>query len=253
MNRTMLNPSSSNTNRVRKELSPTIFLSYAHEDEEAASRLCKDFKHAGINVWFDKESLFPGQKWKSAINKAIRECQYFLVIFSTNSVTKRGFIQKEIKEALALFEEFPEDEIFIIPVRLDKCEPSYEKLRDIHRADMFPDWEHGLTKILARLKLDKNISLTSNSIQDKLCLNCNGPVIEYIKKDNTKNGLEFSIGYQCNKCGMIFEPFGGKKCPKCNTLMSWKKQGESEGAYGMIEDDFAWECPKCREIKFGQH
>lgn len=248
----MLKSSSSNSNGVRKDSSPTtVFLSYAHEDEDAASRLCKDLKQAGVDVWFDKESLLPGQRWKSAINRAIRECRYFLAVLSTKSVTKRGFVQKEIAEALDLLEEFPEHKIFIIPVRLDKCEPSHEKLRDIHRVDMFPEWEQGLTMILASMEIDKIGSLTLNSIQDKLCLNCSGPIIEYIKKDNTEDGLECHVGYQCVRCGKLFEPFEGKRCPKCNILMFWRKQGESEGAYGMYEDDFAWECPKCGDTIIG--
>ena len=40
-------------------------------------------------------------------------------------------MQKEFKYALDVFDEFPESQISVIPVRLDDCEISYQNLRDI--------------------------------------------------------------------------------------------------------------------------
>lgn len=105
-------------------------------------------RNLGRDVWFDKDSLLGGQRWLSAITEAIRNSSYFITLLSSNSVGKRGIVQKEIKEALKIVENLPEDEIFIIPVRLDECEPSYQLLRDIHWIDLFPDWEAGLKQIV---------------------------------------------------------------------------------------------------------
>ena len=41
----------------------TVFISYAREDSDAAKRLKKDLKDAGLNPWLDKEELLPGQNW----------------------------------------------------------------------------------------------------------------------------------------------------------------------------------------------
>ncbi len=49
--------------------------------------------------------------------------------------------------ALDVLDEFPENEIFIIPVRLDDCEPIHERLRNLHRVDLFRSYEHSLKKI----------------------------------------------------------------------------------------------------------
>jgi hypothetical protein len=38
----------------------------------------------------------------------------FLALLSQNSVTKRGYVQKELSEALDILDEFPSSEIFII-------------------------------------------------------------------------------------------------------------------------------------------
>jgi len=43
---------------------PKIFLSYARIDSDIAKQIYSDLRRYNVNVWFDKESLFPGQKWK---------------------------------------------------------------------------------------------------------------------------------------------------------------------------------------------
>jgi hypothetical protein len=103
------------------ELFPQIFLSYAQEDFESARRLFNDLKALGVNIWFDKESLLPGQNWRVAITGAIKRSRYFLAVLSGNSVTKKGYVQKEMKHALEVVDEYPETEIFLIPVRLNAC------------------------------------------------------------------------------------------------------------------------------------
>jgi hypothetical protein len=44
---------------------PKIFLSYAHEDIGTAKRIYQDLKRYGLGVWFDNESLLPGQNWEN--------------------------------------------------------------------------------------------------------------------------------------------------------------------------------------------
>ncbi len=131
------------------ETKPKVFLSYAHEDIGMAKRLSSDLKRFGLNIWIDFESLLPGQNWKVTIEKAINQSQFYLLLLSSNSVTKRGFIQKEMKLAFEMLEQCSEDDIFMIPARLDDCESSL-KIKDIHYIDLFPDNEYhnGLKKIL---------------------------------------------------------------------------------------------------------
>ena len=97
-----------------------VFISYAREDIETARKLYHDLKQAGISPWMDKEDLLPGQNWRVMISKAIQESKYFLAVLSSHSLTKRGFVQKELKMALDILDEFPEDDIFIIPMGVIK-------------------------------------------------------------------------------------------------------------------------------------
>jgi acyl carrier protein len=131
-----------------------IFISYGREDAEAAKSIYDELKDAGLDPWLDTESLVPGQQWKSTIRKAIRESRYFLALLSHRSVSRKGFINKELAEALEVLEEYPESEIFLIPVRLDDCRPSHEKLSELHRVDMFPSWDKGMRQIRKAIKLD---------------------------------------------------------------------------------------------------
>jgi len=137
-----------------------IFISYAREDIETARKLMADLEKAGIKTWLDKEDLLPGQKWRTIISKEIRECSHFLAVLSSKSLSTRGFVQKELKMALDMLNEFPDDEIFVIPVRIEECEPGDEQLKEIHWADLFPSYEKGfqdILRVLSQYQQDGNI------------------------------------------------------------------------------------------------
>ena len=125
-----------------------IFISYSREDEAQAAFVQQALTRAGFEVWFDKNNLRPGDDWNAQIHSAIRDCRFFLALLSSNSLGKRGYVQKEVKLALDVLDEFPPDEIFIVPVRLDNCNPQHERLRMLNWVNMFPDTEPGLTRIV---------------------------------------------------------------------------------------------------------
>lgn len=131
---------------------PTAFLSYAREDIEQAERLFNDLREVGVNVWFDKHSLLPGQKWKAAIREAMKNSRFFLALLSTSSINKRGYVQKELKEALEIYDEYPESAIFLIPIRLDECIPLDERVKNLHWVDMYQGWERGLARIVRTIE-----------------------------------------------------------------------------------------------------
>lgn len=127
---------------------PTVFLSYAREDASAAQRLYSALVSAGTQVWFDQECLAPGARWETTIRQAIRESRHFVCLFSSRSVGKQGFVNREIREALEILDTYPDTEIYFIPVRLDHCSPSHERVRELNWVDLFPDWEPGMGKLL---------------------------------------------------------------------------------------------------------
>ena len=128
-------------------MSRTVFISYAREDAEHADRLYNDLKAGGLIPQRDKDAILPGYNWEIAIRKTIKNSQFFIPLFSSNSVDKIGYVQKELKYVIDNFDEFPESQIYVIPARLDNCQISYRKLEDIQYIDLFPDWDKGIGQI----------------------------------------------------------------------------------------------------------
>jgi len=127
-----------------------IFLSYAREDEEQAEDLYQRLSDAGLKPWMDKKDILPGERWKSSIRKAIQGSDFFLACLSANSVTKRGFLQKEIKDALDVWEEMLDSDIYLIPARLQDCEVPKE-LREFQWVDLFE--ANGWTRLVEAIQV----------------------------------------------------------------------------------------------------
>lgn len=125
-----------------------VFISHASEDTSAAKRLAKKLREDGFEPWLYVENLLPGQKWSYEVEKMMHTSDVVLVCFSTASVMKEGYIQREYKRAAWLQEEKPEGMIFIIPVRLDNCDLPYF-VHELQSVD-YPD---GYDRLVAALSL----------------------------------------------------------------------------------------------------
>jgi hypothetical protein len=62
--------------------------------------------------------------------------RFFIFFASHHSAEKRGFVQKELKEALEIWKEKLEDDIYLIPVRLEECTVP-TALSDLQYVDVF--------------------------------------------------------------------------------------------------------------------
>lgn len=130
-----------------------IFISYAREDATFARRVFDDLAGRGHAPWLDEELLLPGQNWRMAIEQAIRESALFLALLSARSVSKAGYVQKEMRQALDVLEEMPPGSVYVVPTRIELCEPSHAVLRDLHWVDLFPSYEDGFSRILQVIDL----------------------------------------------------------------------------------------------------
>lgn len=75
---------------------------------------------------------------------------FIILLLSSISVKKRGYIQKEYKLTLDVLETIPDDEIYVIPLRLDNCNIPVE-FKKYHYKDLFPDLEKSLDLIIKRI------------------------------------------------------------------------------------------------------
>lgn len=117
-----------------------IFLCYARSDQENVILLYDNLSKAGQIPWMDQKCIQGGEKWETAIRRAIRESDFFVVCLSKKSINRRGFIQREIRLALNIWDEKLDDDIYLIPARLENCDVTHERLREIQWVDLFePD------------------------------------------------------------------------------------------------------------------
>jgi DNA segregation ATPase FtsK/SpoIIIE-like protein len=139
----------------------SVFLCHSTDDKPAVRplyhRLCED----GFDPWLDEEKLLPGQEWATEIRKAVRSSDVVIVCLSHESTTKAGYVQKEIKYALDVADEQPEGSIFLIPVRLEKCQVP-ERLRHVQWVNLFQ--RKGYEKLASALRLRaKRIGVTTKT------------------------------------------------------------------------------------------
>jgi outer membrane protein assembly factor BamD (BamD/ComL family) len=127
-----------------------VFLCHASGDKLPVRDLYKRLTNEGVDAWLDKEKLLPGQDWQAEIPRAVREADVVVVCLSNKSITKEGYVQKEIKFALDIAEEKPEGTIFLIPARLEDC-PVPERLSRWQWVDLYE--ENGFLQLLRSLKL----------------------------------------------------------------------------------------------------
>lgn len=80
-------------------MADSIFISYAHKDEEFVQRLAADLQRAAVEgVWFDRSDLIPGDDWQARIRHGIETCKAFILVVSPDS-GKSAYVQKEIEMA----------------------------------------------------------------------------------------------------------------------------------------------------------
>jgi len=125
-----------------------VFLVYAHSDKNAVRRLYHRITRDGIKAWLDEKELLPGQNWKYEIRQAILRSDIVIVCLSGQFNKQGGFRHEELKIALEKGKSFPEDEIFLIPARLEKCDLP-EHLRPWQCVDLFES--DGYKKLLKTL------------------------------------------------------------------------------------------------------
>ena len=101
---------------------PFIFISYAREDDGYAYSIYNRLKDEGLNTWMDKKDLLPGQDWDLQIRTVMQRSDFIILCLSQKSVTKRGYVQKEMKMAMDIFRELPSGSVFLIPVIINHCE-----------------------------------------------------------------------------------------------------------------------------------
>lgn len=178
-----------------------VFLCHASDDKPAVRKLYASLKSLPwIDPWLDEENLLPGQDFDLEIYKATRDADAIIICLSKVSVTKEGYLNKEIRHALDIAEEKPEGTIYVIPLRLDDCTPSFERLKKLQWADYFtPNAHERLLKSL-RLRADAlkiGVPETTTRVRESSSADDGLDLYRFIKiepQKNSKVNYPFWIG-----------------------------------------------------------
>jgi len=123
------------TEKPKKEVK--IFICYAREDFWQADRIYRRLRFEKYVPWMDKKNIVGGQDWDLEITRMIEEeSDFFLACLSKNSVSKEGYVQKELKKGFEILDKQPEGKIYLIPVRLDECKVP-QRLKKLHWVNLF--------------------------------------------------------------------------------------------------------------------
>jgi TIR domain len=104
---------------------PTVFLSYASADREAARVLKDALPTFGLEVWYDESDLGGGEIWDQKIRKQIRECDYFMPLISAQTEARHeGYFRREWRLAVERTLDMADDHAFLLPVVIDETSQS---------------------------------------------------------------------------------------------------------------------------------
>ncbi|MDM0053546.1 toll/interleukin-1 receptor domain-containing protein [Variovorax sp. J22R115] len=121
-----------------------VFLSYAHFDSVAATKLCEFLVAQGIDVWKDDRDLKGGANWNAEIRSEIAECACFVPLVSKRAVdTRVSYFWEEWNYAAELRRRMNPTARYIFPVVFEN---------DAKLPGMFSDWQSTMLNDEARMR-----------------------------------------------------------------------------------------------------
>jgi WD40 repeat protein len=75
-----------------------VFLSHAGADTQAARQFAEILRRNGIEVWFDKDNLQPGDNWMAALEEAIARASAMIVYVGSSGI--QAWVDREVRFGL---------------------------------------------------------------------------------------------------------------------------------------------------------
>ncbi len=149
------------------EAKPKIFISYARKDWPQALEIYEFLLENNCEPWIDKKKLLPGQNWRKEISKAIRDADFFVACLSPHSIDRTGYVQKELKEGMEMYDLVPEGKITLLPIRLQECEVP-ERFEDIQWIDWYVEEDKERLLEAIRVTLESKATIIPDAIETKI-------------------------------------------------------------------------------------
>ena len=114
-----------------------VFISHANIDkEELVEDLYKSLNKLGIKIFYDKETIEWGDKWKEKILNGVKKAEFAIIVISENFFG-REWTEKELSELLT--RQNRNGQKLILPIikniTLEQLQQKYPSVADIHAID----------------------------------------------------------------------------------------------------------------------
>lgn len=76
-----------------------VFISHSDHDEALASEIVSSLEDAGLEVWYDRREIIPGDNWADRIARALREANA-MVVLVTPTALESDHMQRDVDYAL---------------------------------------------------------------------------------------------------------------------------------------------------------
>lgn len=76
-----------------------VFINYSRKDEGLATKLVASLEAAGLDAWFKKREILPGDNWAEKIGQGLKESNAMVVLLSPDALESDD-VQSNISYAL---------------------------------------------------------------------------------------------------------------------------------------------------------
>lgn len=112
-----------------------VFLSHNRQQKPWVREFCKLLRDGGLNVFFDEDSIKPGEDTVSAIEKAIESSRHVILVISPSSIASNWVA---LETAITVYNDPDASKGVLIPIILESVNPDQIKLtvRRLNRIDL---------------------------------------------------------------------------------------------------------------------
>jgi len=133
---------------------PRVFISYASEDEDLASRVFDALQKAYFEPWLDRESLGGGENWDKRIEADLDASDFTLVLYTPAFCRKTdSYVNKEV--ALACDRALKVRGSFLIPLRTEDIADAdrVDELRKYDEMELRPArFDDDISKVISTMR-----------------------------------------------------------------------------------------------------
>lgn len=183
-----------------------VFLSYAQEDKEIASRIAGELRHAGLRVFFDAWELAAGDSIAERMDQALHASDVVLILLS-RSAAASDWVQREFDAALST--ELKDRAITVIPALIEDCEIP-PLLADRVYLDLRKDLVRGVRRLAEQLDVTPDLDfsrLDARSFESLVgdLLRELGFSVDVHSSHGRDDGIDFVASYRSR------DPFGAER------------------------------------------